>query len=133
MWHSKMWDNKLGSFPQEEKGRKSDADTSPDLTPTLRWFSERNFEERHVRWVHSALSDVHRGKRTQGFAKEDASEHARDLHGCFATTGRSATPIFAYTTRLGILTPATLFSPSTAFTLRFLWQGLRLQGLRPSW
>ena len=53
------------------------------LTCTLHWFCEKSYEERHIehldtlggrRWVHAVLS-------TQGFAKEDASEHAQG-HWC---------------------------------------------------
>ena len=56
--------------------------TLKTLTCTLHWFCEKSYEERHIehldtlggrRWVHAVLSNL----STQGFAKEDASEHAQ--------------------------------------------------------
>ena len=90
MRRMKMSDNKLSSvvLTGEEGGKNMRYMrrwhiTLKTLTCTLHWFCEKSYEERHIehldtlggrRWVHAVLS-------TQGFAKEDASEHAQG-HWC---------------------------------------------------
>jgi hypothetical protein len=86
MWRMKISDNKLSSVVLTgEEGAKNMRYMRcchinlKTLICTLHWFCEKSYEERRIehldtlggrRWVHAVLS-------TQGFAKEDASEHAQ--------------------------------------------------------